>query len=79
MAVIIAIFFSNDKKLSSHMAQISEHISFSYHKMYSYDQMRKIIVNLVSNKCENRNNSTCQLTRLRNSLFMIIVDTPEKY
>ena len=40
------IFFLNYNKLSSHMDQISEHINYSNHKMYSYDQMRKIIANL---------------------------------
>ena len=78
MSVIIVIFVLNDKKLSSHMAQISEHINSSNHKIHCYDQIRKIIVNLVSNKCYDNNNSTRQLNHLQNSLLMSIVDTPEK-
>ena len=42
------------------------------------NQMRKMIVNLVSNIFKNNNNSTCQLNHLQNLLLMIIVDTPEK-
>ena len=41
--------------------------------------MRKMIVNLGSNKVENKNNSSPQLTHPQNSLIMSIVDTPEKY
>ena len=40
--------------------------------------MIKMIVNLGSNKCENDNKSTCQLSCIYNSLLMSIVDTPEK-
>ena len=40
--------------------------------------MRKIIVNLGSKKCENNNNSTCQLIRIQNALLESIVNTPEK-
>ena len=50
MAGIIVIFFLDDNKLSSHMAQISEHINSSDQKINSYDQMRKIIVNLGSKR-----------------------------
>ena len=74
----IIVFFLNDNKLLSRMAQISEHVNSSNHKIHSYDQMSKLIVNLVSKKCENNNNSTCQLNHLHNSLLMSIVDTPEK-
>ena len=59
------------------MAQISEHINSSCHKIHYYDQKCKIIVNLGSKKCENNNNSTCQLSRLQNSLLISISDTPE--
>ena len=41
--------------------------------------MSKVIFNLGSNKCEDNNNSTCQINHLHNSLLMRIVDTPEKY
>ena len=37
-----------------------------------------MIVNLGSEKCDNNNNSTCQLSRLQNSLLVSIVDIPEK-
>ena len=44
-------FFSlNNKKLSQHMDQISEHIKSSNPRKYSYDQMRKMFVNLGSKK-----------------------------
>ena len=42
-----------------------------------HDQMRKLIFNLGSKKCENNNNSTCQLNPLQNSLLISIIDTPE--
>ena len=70
-------FVLNDKKLSSHIDQISEHINYSNQKIHSYDQMRKMIVNLGTKKCENNNKSTCQLSHLHNLLLMSIVDTPE--
>ena len=47
-------------------------------EIHSYDQMRKIIVNLGSKKPQNNNISKCQLNHLHNLLLMIIVDTPEK-
>ena len=71
-------FVRNYKKLSSNMAHISEHCNSSNHKIHSYDQMSKIIVNLGSNKCKKNNISYCQLNRLQNSLSMSIVETPEK-
>ena len=60
------------------MDQIIENINSSNHKIHSYDQMRKMVVNLSSKKCENRKNSTFQLNHLQSSLLMSIVDTPEK-
>ena len=36
------------------MAQISENITSSNHKIYSHDQMRKIIVSLGSKNFENK-------------------------
>ena len=41
MAGIIIIFVLDNKTLSLHMSQISEHINSSNHKIHSYDQMRK--------------------------------------
>ena len=68
----------NDTKLSSHMAQISEHINSSNQKNHSYDQMGKMIVNLSNNKCEKNNKSTGHLNHIQKYLLMSIVDTPEK-
>ena len=60
------------------MALISEHINSSYQKNISYDQMRKIIVNLGIKKCENNNNSIFQFNQIKNLLLMRIIDTTEK-
>ena len=60
------------------MDHISEHINYSNHKIHSYDQMIKMIVNLGSKKLENNDTSTCQLTSLQSLLLMSIVDNPEK-
>ena len=49
MAGIIVIYFLNHKKFSSHIDHIIEHINYSNHKIYSYDQTRKMIFNLGSN------------------------------
>ena len=59
------------------MAHISEHIKASNQNFHSYDNIIKTIVNLISNKFENNNNSKCQLNHHHNSLLMSIVDTPE--
>ena len=77
MAGIIVIIVLNDKKLSSHMGDIGEHINHSNHKIHSYDKSRKIIVNLGNEKYEYNNNSTYQSNHIQNSLLMIIVNTPE--
>ena len=50
------LFFINDTKLSSHMAQTSEHINPSNKKNHSYDQMGKMIFNLSNNKWEKITN-----------------------
>ena len=60
------------------MDQIIEHTNYLNHKIHSYNQMIKNIVNLGSKKCKNNNNSTCQLNHPQNLLLMSIVDTPEK-
>ena len=70
-------FVVDDKKLSSHMPQISEHINSSNKKTHSYDQMRKMVVNLGSNKVRNNDSYSPHITCLHNFLPMIIVDTPE--
>ena len=64
--VSLLFFVLNDNKLSSHMAQISERIKSSNHRIHSHDQMIKIIVNLGSKKCEDNKNSTFQLKHLQN-------------
>ena len=78
MQVSLLFLVLNSKKMESHVAHISEHIKSSNHKVCSYDQMRKMIGNVGSNKCKNNNNSTCQLNHLQNSLLMSIVQTYEK-
>ena len=75
MACIIFIFVLNDKKLSSHMSYITEHINSSNHNIHSYDQMSKFIVNLSSKKGKNNQNSSHQLTHLHNSLLLLTYDT----
>ena len=67
-----------EKKLSSHMVQISEHISSSILNK-SCDQMRRMVVNLGSNKCENNKNSSPQVTHIHNSLLIIIFNDTENY
>ena len=61
-------FILYDKKLSSYMDHISEHINSSNQKIHSYDKMR-IFFNLGSKKCKNNNNSTCQLNHPQNLLI----------
>ena len=48
MAGIIVIFVLNDKKFSSHMAQISEKINSTNHKIYFNDEMINNIFNFCS-------------------------------
>ena len=60
------------------MDQGSEKVSSSKFRIHSYDQMRKLIVNLGSNKFKDNNNSTCQLNHFQHLLLMSIVNTPEK-
>ena len=64
-------------RLLSHMDRISEQSNSSNHKTYPHDQMVKIIVNLIYNKCKNKNNSTGHLNHIQKLLLMSIVDTPE--
>ena len=71
-------FVLNNKKLPSHMTQISEHITYSNNNIHSYDQMSKMIVKLCSKKSKNNDKYSPQLNRLHNSIPMSIVDTPEK-
>ena len=78
MSVIIVIFVINDTKLSSYIADISEHITSSNHKIYSYDQIGKMIVNLSNKKCRNSNNATGHINHIHKLLLKSIVNTPEK-
>ena len=57
------------------MDNMNQHINSYNKKTHSYDQMRKIIVNLVINKNSEKNDSYPKLTHLQNILLMIIVDT----
>ena len=77
--VSLLLFVLGNKKLSSHMPQISKHINSSSHKIHSYDQISKMVVNLGSKKCKNNSTRTCLLTHLHHSLLMIIIDTPETF
>ena len=61
------------------MAQISEHINSTNHKIHYYDQTIKNIVNLGNKKGKKKDNASPQLSCLHNSLLMSIVETPEKY
>ena len=60
------------------MDQIGEHINSSNRKIYSYDQMSKMIFNSGSNKVKIKDNFFPQLTHLQNSLLMSIFNTPER-
>ena len=68
-------FVLNNKKLSTHMVQIIEHINSSNQKIHSYDQMSAMVFNLGSKKGESKDNFSPQITRLQNSLLVVIVDT----
>ena len=59
------------------MAQVSEHINYSNHKMHYHDQMGKMIVNLSHIKFENNKNSTGHLNNIHKLLLMSIIGTPE--
>ena len=76
--ISLLFFILNDKKLSPHMAQMSEHNNYPNNNIHSYDKMSKMIVNLGSKKWKNNNNSTCQLSSIQICLLIIIFDTPEK-
>ena len=78
MEFFLIIFVMNIIKLSSHMAQISQHNNYTKHQIHSYDQMSKTIITLESKKAGNNDNSSKKLYCLQNSLIMIIFDTPEK-
>ena len=74
----LLFFVINDMKLLSHMYQISEKINSSNHKIHSYDNMGKMIVDLSNKKFKNSNISTGHINHIQKSLSMSIVDTPEK-
>ena len=57
------------------MDRITQQINSINHKIHSYDQMRKIIVNLGSIK----GNSSPKLSHLYNKLPMRVVDIPKKW
>ena len=71
-------FVLNHNILSSHITHIIEHIISSNQKNHSYDQMSKMIVNLVFKKCESDDTYSCQLTRIHDLLLLNVFDTPEK-
>ena len=77
MTGIIVIFFINGKKLSSHMAQISEKLTSQIKNPLPWSS-EKNDFNLGSKKCKNNNNSTCQINHIQFFLLISIVDTLEK-
>ena len=58
----VLLYVMNDKKSTSHMAKIKQQINNINHKIYSYDQMSKGIVNLGSKKGNNNDNFSRQLS-----------------
>ena len=79
MAVFDGVFAVNDNKLSSQMYLIIQQTNSTNHEIYSYDLIRKIIVNLGSNKGDKKNHSSPKLTHLHITLFMSIFNKPKKY
>ena len=65
--VSLLFFVLNDKKISSRMDQISEHINSSNHNTHSRDQISKMVVNLGSKTVKNNDNSSTKITHLQNS------------
>ena len=60
------------------MDKISQHINYSNHIIYSYDQISEIIVNLVCKKNDKNYDYYTKLTHLQKTLLTSIVDTPKK-
>ena len=57
----------NDKKLSSHIDQTSQHINIKNHKIYSFYQMKKkLILHLGSQKGDTNDDSSLKLTDIYN-------------
>ena len=48
--ILLLFFVLGDKKLSSHIDQISEQINYSNQKIHSYNKIINMIVNLGSKK-----------------------------
>ena len=61
------------------MNQINEHNNSSNQNNCAHDKMIKMIINLGSKKYENKNTSSCQITRLQNLLLISIFYIPENY
>ena len=61
------------------MNHISQRTDFTNHKIFSYDKMIKIIVNLGSKKDDNNNNTFTQRCQLHNLLLTRVVDNTKKY
>ena len=60
------------------MYQISEQINTT-NKNHFHDKIRKLIVDLGHNKGNKNDNSSPELTNMKNYLLLRIFDTPEKY
>ena len=79
MAGLIEIFVLDDKKLSSHMYQISQHINTTNRKLHSYNQMSRKIVNLGVKKVDKNDNLFPKVMNIQNYLLMRIIYTSKKY
>ena len=60
------------------MDQISQHINIKNHKICSYDQLIKMIVNSGCRKGDRNDSSSPKVTDIHYSLLLSIVHTPEK-
>ena len=66
MEGVIAFLVLNDKILSPHMKQLSEHIDITYQNINSFGQTSKIIVDLSHNKGVRNEDSYSKLTDIQN-------------
>ena len=67
MAGVTVIFILNNKKLSFHMAQITEQNNSLNHMIHSNDQRIKKIVNLGLRKAQTSSDPISKLMRLYSS------------
>ena len=58
MEGVIAFICFYNKRLSSHMDQIRQHINKTNRKIHSHDPMIEMVVNLVSKKVDKNDDSS---------------------